>query len=256
MWEVLLDSVWFNVAYPILLLLSIGGGLFFARRYRRTKKWHSSGIENSVIGIFGLIISFTFLTAGNAHRERYAYIHQEVNATEQLYRYSQQMPDSFQRATKVFLVNFLTNQTLYTTLKPDSAANVVPQAVALMDNYWDCFTAFKRSSMDPSIEKNAEKIAAGFDSMKFSFSRNAFSYYERTPAIVMYLLVISSLMIGFLIGFMNGIHEDVHYLLPVIYLVMVAIIMLVIRDLNNPFSGYIRPSFKNLEILNNYIKAH
>ena len=256
MWEVLLDSPLFIVAYPIFLSLSLVGGLLFARGYRRTKKWQSSGIENSVIGIFGLIISFTFLTAGNAHRERYAYIHQEVNATEQLYRYSKQMPDSFQKRTRTFLVDFLTNQTSYSALKPDSAIQVVPQAVILMNNYWDYFAACKRNCTDPSIEKNAEKIATAFDVMKFSFSRTVFSYYERTPAIVMYLLVISSLMIGFLIGFMNGINEDVHYLLPVIYLILVAMIMIAIRDLNNPFSGFIRPSFKNLEILNDYIKTH
>ncbi len=256
MWKLMLDSPLFNVVYPMFLSFSVAGGIFYARRYRRTKKWQSSGIENSVIGIFGLIISFTFLTAGNAHRERYAYIHQEVNATEQLYRYSKQMPDSLQKRTKIFLVDFLTNQTAYPNLKPDSAIQVVPRAAVLMDNYWDYFTAFNRKCTNASIEKNAEKMTLAFDVMKFAFSRTAFSYYERTPAIVMYLLVISSLMIGFLVGFMNGINEVVHYLLPVIYFILVAMIMIAIRDLNNPFSGFIRPSVKNMVLLNEYIKSH
>ena len=256
MWEVLLDSPLFNFGYPILLSLSLVGGLFYARKYGTTKKWQSSGIENSVIGIFGLIISFTFLTAGNAHRERYAYIHQEVNAAEQLYRYSKLMPDSLQKKTKTFLGDFLTNQSAYPALNPDSAIQVVPRGVLLMDNYWDFFTVFKRNCADPLIVKDAEKIALAFDVMKSSFSRTAFSYYERTPSVVMYLLVISSLLVGFLIGFMNGINEDVHYLLPVVYLILVAMIMIVIRDLNNPFSGFIRPSFKNMLILNDYIRSH
>ena len=77
MWQTIIDSLWFNFLFAALLFLSIGSGIIYAKRYKKKSKWESSGIENSVVGIFGLIISFTFLKAGNAHHERAANIHKE-----------------------------------------------------------------------------------------------------------------------------------------------------------------------------------
>ena len=97
MWQSIFDSSWFNFLFPIILFISIGAGIFYAVQYKKKHKWETSGIENAVVGIFGLIISFTFLQAGNAHRERYANIHKQANSIDMLYRYSKEMPDSFHR---------------------------------------------------------------------------------------------------------------------------------------------------------------
>ena len=107
------DSFWFSFLFAVTLFLSIGSGMFYAVKYKKKKIWESSGIENAVAGIFGLIISFTFLQAGNAHRERYAHIHKEANNIDMLYRYSKEMPDSFPLQTKMFLLSFLNNQLAY-----------------------------------------------------------------------------------------------------------------------------------------------
>lgn len=70
----------------------------------------------------------------------------------------------------------------------------------------------------------------------------------------MFLLVIVSLLIGFLIGFMNGIKSKIHYIVPVIYFVMIALTMMVIIDLNNPKIGLIKPSYHHLKMTYEYIK--
>ena len=185
---------------------------------------------------------------------RYAFIHQEANAAELLYRYSKEMPDSFAKETKYYLINFLDNQTSSRKHENDSARPVMKRAISVFENYWAYKTAYEHQNTDPAIDRKLEQLSRYCDDIKSSFSRIAYSYNERTPSTVMYLLIISSLLIGFLIGFMNGVNSSVHYLVPLIFVVFISLIMLVIRDLNNPFGGIIKPNYVDLITLSDYIK--
>lgn len=137
MWQTILDSSWFSFLFIILLFLSIGSGILYAKRYNKKQKWESSGIENSVVGIFGLIISFTFLQAGNAHRERSANIHREANNIDMLYRYSKEMPDSFYRYTQNTLMIFLNSQIAYEQSNNDQFFYDTKKLVILTGTIWE-----------------------------------------------------------------------------------------------------------------------
>ena len=69
-----------------------------------------------------------------------------------------------------------------------------------------------------------------------------------------YFKVPTKAVIGFLVGFMNAIKSKVHYVVPLIYFVMVALTIMVITDLNNPLTGLIKPNFHHLKITFEYIK--
>ena len=141
MWQSIFDSSWFNFLFPIILFLLIGAGVLYAVHYKKKHKWETSGIENAVVGIFGLIISFTFLQAGNAHRERYANIHKQANSIDMLYRYSKEMPDSFHQQTKLFLLNFINYQITYK--KQPNDEEFLSKAAKIMDYYWSHLGYFK-----------------------------------------------------------------------------------------------------------------
>ena len=144
MWQFIFVSYWFNFPFCILLFFFVGAGVLCAGHYKKKHKWENSGIENAVVGIFGLIISFTFLQAGNAHRERYAYIHKQANNIDMLYRYSKEMPDSFRRKTKLFLLTFINYQITYKKQANDEVffANVRE----IIDSYWSQLGYFKKQS--------------------------------------------------------------------------------------------------------------
>ena len=127
------DSSWFSILFVFTLVVSIGSGILYALKYKKKKSWESSGLENAVISIFGLIISFTFLQAGNAHRERYAHIHREANNIDLLYRYSKEMPGSFPIQTKRFLLSFLNNQLAYKQQSSDE--NYLYDAAQISESY-------------------------------------------------------------------------------------------------------------------------
>ena len=252
MGQSIFDSSWFIILFAVVLVLLIGCGILYAVRFKKKNKWESSGIENAVVGIFGLIISFTFLQAGNAHRERYVYIHRQANNIDMLYQQSKEMPDSFYRQTKLFLLAFLSNQITYKQQSNDQ--EFLSNATEIIDSYWVHLRYYKKQNANLNNVNQLNKISECLDQIKSSFVLNAYSYNERTPSLVMFLLVIMSLLIGFLVGFMNAIKSEIHYLVPLIYFVMITLTMMVITDLNNPFTGSIKPTYHHLKVTYEYIK--
>ena len=123
-----------------------------------------------------------------------------------------------------------------------------------MDSYWSHSGYFKKQNKNLTNADQLNKISECFDQIRASFIINAYSYTERAPSLVMFLLVTMSLLIGFLVGFMNAIKSKIHYVVPIIYFVIVALTMMVITDLNNPFSGLIKPNYHHLKMTYEYIK--
>lgn len=251
MWQTIIDSSWFNFLFGALLFLSIGSGILYAKRYKKKSKWESSVIENSVVGIFGLIISFTFLQAGNTYRERSATIHKEANSIDMLYRYSKAMPEPFYKFTQNTLVTFLRNQITY---EQSNEEQFLYNAKKISDTYWFYLIKYNEQTSDLKDATQLNKISVCFDHIQTSVSLLAYSYSERTPSFIMFLLVIVSLLIGFLVGFMNGMKLKVHYLVPIIYFIMITLTMTVINDLNNPRLGYIKPNYYHLKVTYENIK--
>ncbi len=60
-------------------------------------------------------------------------------------------------------------------------------------------------------------------------------------------------LIGILVGFMNGFYEKRHYLVPLIFVVIVSLMVQSIRDLDNPYGGTIRPQYDNLKDIRSLI---
>lgn len=247
------DSSWFSYLFTFALFISIGGGILYAVEYKKKKNWETSGIENAVVGIFGLIISFTFLQAGNAHRERYSLIHREASDIDMLYRYSKEMPDTFKVQTKMFLLSFLDNQLSYK--KQSSDVKFLNIAAKISNSYRSYLRDYKNQKFGTTTAVQLNKVSDCYDQIESSFILNAYLYTDRTPSFVMFLLVTVSLLIGFLIGFMNAIKSNIHYLIPIIYFVIISLTMMVITDLNNPFSGFIQPDYNHLKIMYEFIKT-
>ena len=247
MWQSFLDSSFFNTLFTIALVCSVGSGIYSAIKFRKKKTWESTGVESAVIGIFGLIISFTFLQSGNAHKERSGFIHDESTAIDKLFRYSKQMPDSFALETKTMLINFLDNQFSFDKKELDNGKLVSANGEKILGDYWNYLSQYRRQTTNPIDAAQLDKINMVFENFKYSTTRHAFSYAERTPGIIIFLLTISSLLVGFLVGFMGGVKNNIHYLVAIIYIVIISMVMMVIRDLNDPYRGLIKPDYMNLK---------
>jgi len=244
-----LDVMWFSVAYPVSLLLAValGYGVAEVRYRRRGLVWKSSGIESAVITIFGLLLSFTLLSANNAHKERTALIHQNAEAVTDLYRESQLLPPASQAAVRSLLRQFLALE--LAAHRPGQPADSAHsrQLEALYQAAWQHFRDSLRTTSPQAVA--LRQLLPGFNKLNASTSRLHYALAERTPAPIMLLLLVSSWAIGVLVGFTNSAQEARHYFVPVLFVIISVLTIQAIRDLDNPGMGFIRPSYQNLKDL-------
>lgn len=77
--------------------------------------------------------------------------------------------------------------------------------------------------------------------------RIQYSALERTPTVIIILLVVGSFLVGLLIGFTNGFSDHLQVLVPAIFFLLTTLTISAILDMDNPSFGIIRPSYNNYE---------
>jgi hypothetical protein len=243
----LLDSVFFSILYPVLLVGSVFLGFYVAeKKYKqRQREWKPSGSEAAMIGLFGLLLSFTFLSSGNAFRERSGNIHSESDGVADLRRQSLFVSDSLKQMTKDYLIKYLDRQVDFSkAYKRDH--NGFRQAVSEINgDYLTKLVAYGKRS--ENHHREAQILLPYFNKLNSMFYRNLYSFTERVPLPVLLLLIIGSVLTGILVGFMNGFHQHRHYLVPLIFVVLVVLSIGAILDMNNPSRGGIRPSYEDFK---------
>ena len=248
MWRSLFDVLWFTLAYPVSLLLAVALGYLIAEvNYRRRGKiWKPSGIENALITIFGLLLSFTLLSSNNTLKERTVLIHQSSDAVAELYRESELLPAAGPAIVRGLLLRFLALELAEHRPKPlpDPAH---ARKIAVLDRQaWQQLRAAVRP-------EEVRRLLPALHKLSAATSRLHYSYQEGTPYSIIGLLLISSWAIGVLVGFSNSAQETRHYLVPVLFVVISVLTVQAIRDLDNPELGFIRPNYGNLQDLQRLI---
>ena len=240
-----IDSRFFVFLYPVILVLSILIGYYIAeKRYKgRNRDWKASGAETSVVGIFALLLSFTFLSSGNSLKERMANIHNETEAVAGMRRQSLFLSDSLKWMTRKYLVNYLGQQVDFNKNSRKNPSNVKKSISDLGNIYLSGILSYSRQSQ--SHFQEVQQLILSYNKLNGLFYRNLYAYDERIPVLIMVLLVAGSWLIGILIGFMNGFHQSRHYLVPFIFLMLVTLCVESILDLNNPASGGIKTSYED-----------
>lgn len=247
MWTRLFDSTFFNFFFPALLLAGVVAGYARARRfYRQQKKeWRASGAEAAVIGLFGLMLSFTFLSAGNALRERNQHVHSLADATADLRRNSLLSPDTLKAETRQFLLHFLDGMGRFTKGLRANREAYLQEMASISGAYLTRLTQFGQSG--PGSMAETRILLAHFSQINRHFYRLVYSYGERVPKLLLFLLTLSAFLISLLIGFMNQFQSGRQWLVPLIYIVLVSLSVQVIRDIDNPLRGTIRPGYNNFK---------
>ena len=248
MWRSLFDILWFTLAYPVSLLLAVALGYLVAEvNYRRRGRiWKPSGIENALITIFGLLLSFTLLSSNNTLKERTVLIHQSSDAVAELYRESELLPAAGPAIVRGLLLRFLALELAEHRPKPlpDPAH---ARKIAVLDRQaWQQLRAAVRP-------EEVRRLLPALHKLSAATSRLHYSYQEGTPYSIIGLLLISSWAIGVLVGFSNSAQETRHYLVPVLFVIISVLTVQAIRDLDNPELGFIRPNYGNLQDLQRLI---
>jgi hypothetical protein len=247
MWKSIINSHFFTIIYPMALGTSLILGRIIARKSWLDKKivWKSSGVEGAVIAIFSLLLSFTFFASNNLMRDRLVIIYNMRDATANLRRMSAITSDSVKNETKKYLISYM-------TIMIDFKKNYLTSEDSLRGNMeainFQYLTALAHQSKKDTMSRDDVLVLMPYlNQLNTSFYRLMDSYDERTPPLIIILLVFSSLLIGTLVGFLNSFNNRRHYMVPIIFLVIVSLCIQCIRNLDNPYIGAIQPKFTDFE---------
>lgn len=242
------DSDFFTVMYPVILAGMIIIGYWIAKKYyfKRQVTWKASGIENGILGLFGLLISFTLLMSGNAHRERTSIIHQVADGVAQMKNATDViLPEDRQYVYDYLRKTIDLHMALYDQ-EISRSNELVNDLNDLNEKFWPGLH-YKDDSA--SFNQDIHALLPVYNQLNAASFRLAYSWSERIPPMIYLLLTLSSWLLAVLVGFMNGFTEKRHYLVPLIYFLIVGLMMQAIRDIDNPYKGSVKPKYENLKNL-------
>ncbi len=249
MWTRIIDSSLFSIFYFLVLVGSVFLGYYLAQRFylQRNKTWEKSGVESSLIGFFALVISFTLSSAYSSSHDRNRLIHEQGDALAQMHREALLLHPRLQMNLKQYLLQHIDAQMSFYEYRLDKDS-LIKLITRQNGNF------FNTMRSDSVTRKGLLTLMPSYNLLSATTFRKLYSYDERTPLIIIFLLVLSSWLAGLLVGFLNGFHRSRHILVPLLYIILVAFTMQAIRDLDNPLKGGIRPEYKNLQDLRTAIE--
>jgi hypothetical protein len=250
------DHPWYFAIYAILLVASVVGGLTLAHYqfHRKKRDWRPTGIETAIIGLFGLMLSFTFLAAHTATRERNRMVHEHADAIATMRRNSLLMPGMIKNDVQYFLRAHLSIQLRLDSARFDGREIVHERMEKLMGGF---VTHIVNYAADSSLSANAPVLMEDLSTLSSAYYRAYYGYEERIPSLMIDLLLVSAMLIGLLVGFMNGIGgiELRQMITSLLFLVIVLLTFRTVLDMNNPYRGSIQPEQENLVRLLESLRA-
>lgn len=253
-WLAIVDSYWATLTYPIGLGLAVYlGGWFAQRQYLNHKRaWKPIGVENGIFSMFGLLLSFTMVASGTAVKTRDAIVHAEASSISDLHRQSQLYPPALRAQVRAYLLRSLYQQRAHPTPNAAECLRLVHSADSLNYTFDAGLLAYLAGApADRPVVQQILTLAAAKNANYFAL---LYTFRERTPRTILVALVLLSLGMGFMIGFMNRFQDYPSQLIPIIFVVTVAVLVTTIRDLDNPGRGVVTPDYDDLTNVESVIR--
>jgi len=178
-------------------------------------------------------------------KDRSRLLHETSDAVANLRRESLFMNDDMKQATKNYLVGYLAVLSDFKKHYEVGKEKLIKEVEDVNGTYLSFLTS--KSKLSAEDKQEALALLPIFCDLNTHFYRIVYSYNERTPHLIIILLLVSSWLIAVLVGFMNGFHQQRHYLVPFIFVVIVTLCVQSIRDLDNPQNGTIQPVFDDFQ---------
>lgn len=255
MWRSFVDSYWITIFYPLTLLLAVWAGREYARlRYQqRDKTWKSIGVEGGIFGMFGLLLSFTLVASGNAVKTRDTIVHAEASSIADLHRQAKLYPPPLRQLVDGYLQQSLAEQLRHPTPDPAECLGLVRFSEILGRRFDQALLAYL--AQHPAEQATGQQVLTLAAAKNANYLALLYTFRERTPRTILVALGVLSWVMGFLIGFMNRFSEHPSPLVPLVYIITVAVLITTIRDLDNPGRGVVTPDYDDLRHMQRLLQA-
>lgn len=238
--------------YPLLLLLSIYiGKKTVTSVNKHANIWRPIGLESSLIGFYALLTSFTLVQSSNSARDREQMIHTVADDISEMLRVSLIDEATLHERIQVYFSDF--TKIIEQPVKPDAQA--VKATIDTIDVLDDSLDNFMKSYIqaNPSAQERIGALLSQMERMESNYYRLLHSFQRTLPSVILFVLILFSMLIGYLMGYMERSHGNNFRISTFIFVVMSIIIIYIIHDLDDPAVGFLTPNFDDIkEVIENF----
>ncbi|HEY0611291.1 MAG TPA: hypothetical protein VGD35_16590, partial [Chitinophaga sp.] len=188
--------------YPLLLLASIFIGRKTAHNSeRKGYQWKPLGIEGGLMGFYALLVSFTLVQSGNHFRERVDMGQRLADELSELLRITQTLDPGVAQQIRTFTFEAHKVMLEYKYNTKGSVYTVIGR-IENMDKELDKYLlAYIKAN--PVSKTEMVNIMVKIDHLESVAYRILHSYHRSIPVFILFVLVMYSLLIGFMLGFIG-----------------------------------------------------
>ena len=223
-----------------LLLGACELGFQLARRtdYEKSDEGH---VLSAVLALLGLLVGFTFSISVNRHEQRRVLVVDEANAIETEFLRAQMLPEPYRSRLATLLRSYVDSRLALAAAGEDRAAILreYARADSLKREMW-VTTVEADSLVQPAALSSL--IAGGMNNIiELASSRRA-ALEARLPSIAFFSLLLFSVVAAAMLGFVSGSGTHPRRLGAIVLLLLLALSLGLILDLDRPLRGTIKVS--------------
>jgi len=254
----ILQYLFFFLIYPASLYLSIYfGGLYAKRRMKLNKIWKSIGLESSLVSIYALLLSFSLVLSSNHAADRNNEIYAVADKLSILIKKAKYYDEPLKQHLQSYLKSFFEIHDKNLKANGLSTSEVVTEVIRIDQDLDKFLIQHQKTNTETSAE--IDRIQTNITNLRSSYIRLTENYNQSTPTLIIAILIIYSLLIGFLIGFMTIIDNNQTYILSAIFLFISWVMVAAIWDQDHPNLGFIQPNYQSIndvsQIFNSHLKS-
>ena len=233
----------------ILLFASLELGYRLGRRARAhaddTAKSQSGTIEGAVIGVLALLLAFTLSMSIARYETRRELVLDEANAIGTTYLRAKMLPAPFETQVADLLRQYVANRLEFYNAGIDQARQQAAneQAVQLQGRLWS--VAMAASAQDNRAVPTGLFVQALNDTIDLQAKRLAATRNIVPETVVLLLLGVAAATAA-IVGYNSGLSNRRHVFAGITLIILIAVIVWVLIDLDRPSRGLIRVSQQSM----------
>jgi hypothetical protein len=240
-------GLWLAAIVAVWIALELGYRLGLRRQANSDEpdKTHANALHGAVLGLLALLLGFTFAMAVSRYENRKTLMVDQANAIGTVAVRARLLPAPYADQAAPLVIAYVDSRIKYNRASNDEA-EIVPieaQANDIETQLWGIAQAVLAA--DPQSQPGALFVQALNDMFDLREKRR-FALRDTVPGAVIVLLLAVSLTSMALVSYSCGLHGQRRPMANMTFAVLIALVMLIIFDIDQPRQGFVTPSQESL----------
>ena len=245
---ILLEGVALLAAIALFMLALEVGFRLGARQQAKSDepdKTHVNALHGAVLGLLALLLGFTFAMAVSRYENRKTLMVDQANAIGTAALRGSVLPPPHAARTQVLFRDYIQTRFLYNASVRGSQgiADAEARASQIENELWAI--AGKLLTEDPRSQP-ASLFMQALNDMFDIREKRRFALDDRVPGAVMFMLFAVSIVAMGLVAYASGLNGRRHILSNFIFAFLIALVLIIIFDIDSPRVGFVKASQDSL----------